>query len=164
MKHVTIVDCKWSVPNWVLQDIHEALTELAARRLSARKNHLRVVTLIRQWFADPIENIKDVINTAVDDNPAPEGWESVDLPVAVNEARSKEVLKIKRECQLIEPIPTSALLTDDDLPKTGIKDAIGDRNQFGIGDIIRKLHFVYPMPCDKDEPASTDGDSAIVEE
>lgn len=151
IKHVGLVEIEgqtfWSISNRVLQEIHEALTELAARRLEKREHHDGVVALIRNWFEDPMQNINDAITQIVDDNPAPEGWEGADLPVAVNEARGREVNKLMKEHQLIAPIPKTKLLTKDHLPKP-IKDVLGDRNQFGVGTIQTKLHFVYPLPTD----------------
>lgn len=156
-----VVDGQWSVENRILQEIHEALTELSARRLEKRDNHTRVVTLIRQWFETPMQIINDGINKIVDENPAPEGWEGADLPVAVLETRQRDILAFKKERQLIKPIPEKALLKDADLPKF-IKESLGDRNQFGVGDIMRKLHFVFPMACDVPDavPDGKDGDPA----
>jgi len=172
MRHVTIVEHPdhgtgpmWSVPNWVIQDISEALKELGARRLSKREHHNDVVELTRNWFEDPMQNVTDGVNAIINENPAPEGWEGDGIPVALNEKRQREVLAFKKECQLIKPIPKTKLLTKEHLPKP-IEGTLGDRNQFGVGDIIRKLHFVFPLPNDlPGGPAVVDGeDGTKVEE
>jgi hypothetical protein len=138
----------WEIVNWVLQDIAEALGELGSRRLEKRENQTRVVTLQRQWFDDPMEIIRETINDIVEATPAPEGWDEAHLPVAIQEERQKQIRAFRQEYQRIRPIPEKALLVESDLPKL-MKDALGDQNQFSLGSILKKLHFVYPMPCDK---------------
>lgn len=149
------------VKNYVIRDIDQMLSLLSQKRLTERDNEKRVATLCRR-FAKAKKHIDEQHAEIIQRYPAPSGWEDRDLPIAVIEVRQHEYNTLMEEEQELRDIPAALYLTENDLPKI-MKGELGDENRIATSMIMAKLHFLYDVKDDDEEPLVDGKDGTPVE-
>lgn len=136
------------ISNRRIRRMYQAVNAMAGRILPSRDTEKKVFTVLRKHLNAPYEITEDLIRKAREANPAPDDLDASQLPVAIMEARQREIDAILDDEQELRDVPPHLRFEEKDLPRSF---KAHEDNAAGVADIVANLDFLFPI-ADDDEP------------
>jgi hypothetical protein len=129
-----------------IREIHQALTALSSRTLPSIAADLKVSARLRE-LRPLVEDSDALIRRIRAQTPVPDGLTGSEIPMALVEARQRDIDAMLETTVEMEPLADARRITADDLPKA-LKSASGEENRAGLADIILNLDDYYAQTDD----------------
>lgn len=130
------------ITNRRLRKSYTALSIISGRNLPSRDTEKKCAVLRRLYLSAHFEVTEDRIRKIRENHRVPEDLDSTQLPVAILEARQRDIEAMNDELIEIKDIPKHLLFDDDDFPRSFKKS---EDNAQGVGDLMDSLDFLYPI-------------------